>query len=465
MSASPDLVVIGAGPAGMSGAIAAAAIGLSVVVLDERPALGGNAYAVANTTAPAWRRLIGASARHGAALIAEFRRSRIDYRPGSAVWMIGPGPSIEYLRDGVCETLAPRAVLVATGGMERPWPVPGWTLPGVMTASAALHLLKAAGLGAAGAVFAGSGPLLLLAAALYARAGVPIAAVLETAPPARRGSALARLPLALAAPGELIRLAALRRTLRRAGVRHLRGVAALRATGGESLSGVAFRTAGGAEETIATQHLFLHQGVVPETGLVAAAGVALRWHGARRCFVPVADSYGRTGAGLWLAGDAGDGAGAQAALIAGRIAAIDIATRLGTLPAARTAPVLRKLVWRRARGRAALPFAIARDAAPDLAATADEVVVCRCEGVTAGAIRDAARLGVPGPNQLKAFTRCGMGACQGRQCGLAAVEILAAALGRPPGEIGPLRARPPLRPVTLGALAGPAEWDEAMRAG
>ena len=81
-------------------------------------------------------------------------------------------------------------------------------------------------------------------------------------------------------------------------------------------------------------------------------------------------------------------------------------------------------------------------------------MVCRCEEVTAGAIRDAVALGATGPNQMKAYLRCGMGPCQGRLCGLTVSEIIAAARGTSVAETGYYRIRPPIKPVTLGELAG-----------
>ncbi|MFN4089864.1 MAG: (2Fe-2S)-binding protein, partial [Alphaproteobacteria bacterium] len=92
--------------------------------------------------------------------------------------------------------------------------------------------------------------------------------------------------------------------------------------------------------------------------------------------------------------------------------------------------------------------------APEILAPPDDAtIVCRCEEVTAGDIRAAVALGAPGPNQLKAFTRCGMGPCQGRICGLTVAETIAAARGLPVEDIGYYRIRPPIKPVTLGELA------------
>ena len=84
---------------------------------------------------------------------------------------------------------------------------------------------------------------------------------------------------------------------------------------------------------------------------------------------------------------------------------------------------------------------------------ADETTVCRCEEVSAGDIRLAVRDGCGGMNQLKAYTRCGMGPCQGRICGPVAIEVLAAARGAAVASVEPMRTRFPTKPISLGALA------------
>jgi bacterioferritin-associated ferredoxin len=84
----------------------------------------------------------------------------------------------------------------------------------------------------------------------------------------------------------------------------------------------------------------------------------------------------------------------------------------------------------------------------------DQVLVCRCEEVTAGPVRAAARLGAQGPNQAKAFLRSGMGACQGRMCGATVARIIAESHGVAPETVAPLRPRAPYKPLTVGQLAG-----------
>src|SRR6202008_719980 len=105
------------------------------------------------------------------------------YRPATTVWHIDPEGTLSIAADGVSETIEARRILLATGAIERAVPIPGWTLPGVMTAGAAQILLKTADLVPEGrAVLAGQGPLLYLIAAQLARAGAPPIALLETMP-------------------------------------------------------------------------------------------------------------------------------------------------------------------------------------------------------------------------------------------------------------------------------------------
>ena len=91
---------------------------------------------------------------------------------------------------------------------------------------------------------------------------------------------------------------------------------------------------------------------------------------------------------------------------------------------------------------------------PALVVPKDEVIVCRCEEVTAGELRSFVKLGCLGPNQAKSFGRCGMGPCQGRLCGLTVTEVIADARNVAPATVGYYRIRPPIKQLTLGELAG-----------
>jgi bacterioferritin-associated ferredoxin len=152
---------------------------------------------------------------------------------------------------------------------------------------------------------------------------------------------------------------------------------------------------------------------------------------------------------------AGDGAGVGGALAAtysGRLAALGAVHALGRIDAATRDTMAAKLRGALARHIVLRPLLDALYA-PRPPKLDDATLVCRCEEVTAGQIREAARIGALGLNQLKAFTRCGMGPCQGRMCGSTAAEVMAAARGVAVEQIEPFRTRFPTKPLTLGELA------------
>jgi len=166
-----DIAIIGAGPAGMAAAIAARKHGASVVLLDEQPAAGGQIYRGV-TDAPASRLdILGPDYGAGAALARDFSASGARHATGAAVWQVTPERQLHYLQDGAVRSVQAGCVLLCTGAMERPFPIPGWTLPGVLTAGAAQILLKGSGMAPTQpVVLAGCGPLLYLLGWQYVRA-------------------------------------------------------------------------------------------------------------------------------------------------------------------------------------------------------------------------------------------------------------------------------------------------------
>jgi NADPH-dependent 2,4-dienoyl-CoA reductase/sulfur reductase-like enzyme len=320
-----------------------------------------------------------------------------------------------------------------------------------MTVGAAQILLKTADLVPQGRiVLAGQGPLLYLAALQLARAGAPPLAVLETTPAGNYAAAAGCSGGLWAGRRDLAKGVAMLLGLRRAGVPLRRGVRGLRALGRHRVEAVAWD---GGE--IAVDHLLLHEGVIPNVQVSLALQLAHEWDIAQLCWRPVADDWGRSShPHVSIAGDGGGIAGAEAAAAAGRLAALDAAAALGHIaPDERdrhAAPVRAAL----ARARAIRPFldALYRPP-PAILDPADDVVVCRCEEVTAGQIRRAVRLGAQGPNQVKAFVRCGMGPCQGRLCGPMVGPIIAAERGVAIAEIGTWRPRAPYKPLTVSTLA------------
>jgi len=452
-----DLLVIGAGPAGMAACIAARRHGIDVVCVDDQPAPGGQIWRGVETVAATARgRILGAAYQDGVAKAAAFRASGAAYLPGTQVWQIEPGFHASVTRAGQATSIAARTVLLATGAQERPAPFPGWTLPGVLTIGAAQILLKTSGQVPARPVWiVGCGPLPLLYATQLLQAGGPIAGWLDTAPTGRFAAALQHGLGAVAAPTALWKGLGWMAALRRAGVRVICGVTEVEATGLGRVERLAWHTSAGSSGSVPAEVVLIHEGVVPSTHAPLSLGCEMRWDAAQDCHVPVLDSWGETSCpGVFIAGDGAGIGGSEAAELRGELAALGIAVQLDRLhsDAARTAarPLRRRL--RRALAVRPLLDALYRPR-QTVFAPADETIVCRCEELTAGQVRTIAGTAPLGPNQLKAFSRAGMGPCQGRQCGATITRLLAAAQGRTPAEVRLLSVRPPLKPVTLGELA------------
>ena len=456
-----DVAIIGAGPAGLSLAIGLATAGASVEVFDEQPSPGGQVYRAAERNAGASDLLgwLGRDYAKGVALVAQARKTKgIAWRMATSLWDIRPeedGCDLGLLAQREASVTRARHVVLATGAMERPTPFPGWTLPGVMTIGAAQTLFKDSGLlPDKGVVLAGQGPLLYLFASQILTAGIRPRAVLDFAP---KWTAPANLPLlawaALGSAGHIAKGLRLRGQIAQAGVEHHYGVERIRAHGSGCLDRVSFHLKG-AEQEIETSLLLTHDGVIANTHAAMAAGCAHDWDEVQAAWVPRLNNIGQTSQErVWVLGDGARVMGADAAVLGGRIMARNISERLN-LPLRADAlqdrsdrkALQRLLTLRRFLDRQYPPH-------PALSQPPDETTICRCEAIDVREIRELARSGCMGPNQLRAFCRAGMGPCMGRQCGNPISRIMAAETGLSVAEIGHFSVRTPLKPLSLAELA------------
>lgn len=446
-----DLVVIGAGPAGMSAATTAAQGGLRVLMLDEQPRAGGQIYRNVgeNRTSRDW---LGQDYAKGAHLVDALGQSGVRTEFEATVWRLEAGPRVIWSQSGGSHVTSAAHVLLAGGAQERPVPFPGWTLPGVMSAGAAQILMKSAGLLPKEAVLAGSGPLLYLVAAQMIDAGCAPKALVETQTPRMMVGALPHLPRALFGVATLLKGLGLLRKIRAAGVRRFTGASQFEAVAqGNGALTFSF-TSKGKRETLNTPLLLTHQGVIPSTHMSRAAGITHEWNAAQRAFQPVTNRWGSTNiAGLHVAGDGAGIGGAETAAASGELAALNILHQSGQISADtrdQRASAARGVQF---RSLAIRPFLDAAYAPPDeFLSPSDATIVCRCEEITAGAIRQGICEGASGPRQIKTALRSGMGPCQGRMCDVTVRGILSAQTGKPGA---PPRARSPIKPVPLGELA------------
>ncbi|MFO1455472.1 MAG: FAD-dependent oxidoreductase [Steroidobacteraceae bacterium] len=456
--AAPRVIVVGAGPAGIRAAQALVRAGLRPLLVDEGELDGGRIYA--RRAAPLAidpQELYGADAAAAQSVHTAFDalRAQVDLRTGVLAWNHVPG-RLYVARDGRSETLEYDALIVCAGATDRLLPIAGWQHAGTYSLGGAQLALKTQSCAIGRRVaFVGTGPLLYLVASQYAKAGAGVAGVFDTS---RWSLRLGALPRLLANWRLLLRGAGLERALRSGGVPLHRGITP-RAIEGDAeggVSGFTWRDADGRERRVDCDAVALGFHLRPEAQLADLARCAFEWHAPTHQWRPRIDADGRsTVRGVYLAGDGARLRGAAAAEASGELAALAALQDLGiATDGAAMASLRARLVQlqRFADGiAAAFPWP-----APLAAGIADDTLVCRCESITAGELRRACREGgAREANRAKAFSRVGMGRCQGRYCGEAAAEIIAAAGGTTCDVVGRLRAQAPVKPLGAATEATP----------
>ncbi|GGK75753.1 FAD-dependent oxidoreductase [Amphritea balenae] len=454
-SISYDIAIIGAGPAGMSAAITASRASVSVVVLDDKPRSGGQIYRNVDASPLPDAEVLGPDYIKGAELTTRFRRCNAHHIRGVTVWHVGDNGEILFSDNGTTKRLTARQIIVATGAMERPFPIPGWHLPGVMSAGSAQVMLKSDGLVRDEAIFAGTGPLLYLIVAQYLRLGGKVKALIDTTPKQNYLHSMTELSGAMRAPGMLIKGVGLLNEIRKSGTKIVSFAEDLKILGEEQAEGLSY-TRGGKEYSLPASHIFLHQGVIPNLNMTQALGLEHDWCKQQLCWKPKLNRWGQSSKShIAVAGDSGGIIGADSAAAMGRIVALNQLVNLGVISALEGESeaaddltfVASQQRFRRFIDRLYRPLDQQR--IPESPGT----VVCRCEERTVADLKKGFELGGREPNQLKSQTRCGMGPCQGRMCGHTVSELLANWRNQPVADVGYYRLRSPMRLVTLAELS------------
>lgn len=464
-----DVAVVGAGPAGLAAAVAVARAGRRVALVDaaERP---GGQY---------WRQPADGVDRSGLhhdlttyrELTEAVTRARAEgllrWLPGLEVWTVGRDGEQFVIRaliraiEGRAEERAvrARALVLAPGAYDRQVPFPGWTLPGVLTAGGAQALLKAHGVVAGQRVLvAGTGPFLLPVAAGLAAAGAQVVGVHEANAPGGWLTQLGAVARNVTKLGEGAAYAAALARHRvpvrtRSTVVAAHGVDAVEAVTVARLDSAGGVVEGSAER-VEVDAVAVGWGFTPRLELPLALGCATRVDVDGSLVLDVDDDQATSVPGVWAAGEACGIGGAALAVVEGEIAGA--AAAAGTSSAAAAGGRAdRRLRRRRARLRAfATAMHRAHPVPPAWVDTLEpDTVVCRCEEVTAGRLRDAVdRLGAGDGRSAKLLSRVGMGWCQGRVCGYASSCLVSAWTGAPYDPSGTAE-RPVAVPVPLGTLA------------
>ena len=451
VSENYDIIVVGAGPAGMSAAMAAAEAGASVLLLDDQPAPGGQIYRGILSASKERMKILGASYRDGLKLTQSLLASTVNYRPRATVWQFDEEGSVIFSINGQVHQASAKHIILATGALERPMPIPGWTLPGVMTAGAAQILLKSSSLVPEETVLAGSGPLLYLLASQLIKAGAAPKAIVETQSTQDFFAATRFFPRPGVGWREIFKGLMMLHEIKKAGVPRFNAATNLSAEGTEAVQALTF-TAKGDQHRIECSTLLLHQGVVPNTQITRSLRLEHKWNKRQTSFQALSNGVGQTtNLNYSVVGDGRMIGGAKVAALEGRCAGAFVASSFGYQVEPTEVFKLQKQIKKH---RAVRSFLDRLYQPPEeLLSPADDTIVCRCEAVTAGQIRSYAANGCFGPNQTKAFGRSGMGPCQGRYCALTVTEILAKENSLSQQEVGSYRIRSPIKPITLGEMA------------
>ena len=458
-----QLVIIGGGPAGLSAAIAAARADTEVLVIDENLQVGGQIY----------RQLprsfhindpdkIGDDYADGKMLLKQAAEmsDRITLWTDALVWSVFEPKQLGVARNNELILLDAKSIVVATGAYERPVPVPGWTLPGVMTAGGAQALLKSQRVRPGRRVLlAGTGPLQLVVARQMLDAGIEVLGVSDS--DAIVG-ALRWLPDLMRQPCLIKQGLTYMYHLKRAGVQLLRSYV-LKGIQGEEVVERAIlgkvdsrcRPIAGFDKTFDVDTVCIGYGLIPSTWLTSMIGCRHRFNPMINGWVPYYDKNMQTDqAGVFVAGDGAGIAGVLVAKMEGTIAGLHAAAYAGNISqnqAEDMARTVRKKLASMGKFRQAMDRMY--PIYPDLYAhVTDDTIVCRCEGITAGEIRKAIREGTMHFNDIKKRTRSGMGYCQSMNCQPAVAAMLVREFGASPEKIAMMTTRAPARPIPMRFL-------------
>ncbi len=458
MNDTYDLIVIGAGPAGAEAALAAASTGMTVVLIDEGPAPGGQVWR-APRTALAKDKPTETDRARGDDLRARLAASSVDMLPRAQVWDVRAGFSVSCISPQGARVLSAARLVLATGATERIFPFEGWTMPGVFGLAAATVLIKSEGaLPGRDIVVAGQGPLLIAVAAKALALGLRPRAIIDRAGYGDWARALIGFANV---PSMALQGARWMAQIRLAGIPMHRHCEVIKSSGGDGLSGVTIRSlTTGATTEIAADTLYIGNGLAPGDDIHRLLGLAQQPDRLRGGYKTLCDADRRSSlGGLYVAGDGAGIHGALPSAVQGRLAGLAAALDHGALGAARHDAEARPLRRKLARY---IRFADASCRLMQFPVTAldgvtEATIICRCEDVTAGDIQHAMEDKARDMNQLKHFTRLGMGPCQGKMCSMNAACLLRRQADLPPGDLR-LTPRAPIRPIEMEQLIGTFDY-------
>ena len=464
-----DLVVLGAGPAGVAAANVASQEGADVVIIDENSSAGGQIYRAPPNEFKPHNSFKSDEYKEGARQRKIIKDSNVKALFKHRVWSISKDLVVSTVGPNGLSSWHARSLIIANGALERIIPFPGWTSPGVIGLAASTILLKSQYvLPGQSTIVAGCGPLLISVANGIIKSGGKVSAIIDLNSKADWIKAFPRL---LSRPDQLLKGISWSANIMKAGIKIYGGHTVTKAKqvdNGLRITIAPIKSAGSNildsinEKIVEGDCLAIGHGLFPSTEITRHLKAKHIYNPLRGGWVPLIDKDFRSSIpGVYIAGDATGISGSFSAVQKGRIAGMAVVRDLNMITSKKYKTKIKSeraaLKKNENFGKAAVMLMKFRS---ELIQTiTSKTIVCRCEDVCRSEIDDAIESGARDINQLKAWTRCGMGPCQGRTCSETIEALLALKLGS--RELaGQWTGRTPFRPIPIDQIIGEYSYDD-----
>ena len=466
-----DLLVIGAGPAGMSAAVIAAEAGLNVVIVDERKNLGGQYFKQPSSYFAIDEDRLDKQFKSGRKLISRLTNSRVTILSGGTIWAATDTKNIFVASKEQRWEIESLNILIATGAFEKGVPIPGWTLPGVMTTGAAQTLLRSYQVAIGKKiVISGNGPLNLQMTAELIDSGVEVVALAETSKPLSIRNFLRSALLFYYSPRLFVSGLRYLYLIAKARVPFYQNSAATSFFGNDCVQSVEISKINETGVPMKVQGTFdadsvaLGFGFSPSSEIARSLGCAHTFNERQDALVANRDSKGRSSvSGVWIAGDGAGIGGAQVAIAEGAIAAFAIIEESGVQLSEVIKREHKKALKLRKRNRKfqAVLWKIFSGPTLRVQLTKPDTVICRCLSLTRQEISQDLQSQMRSAGALKRVNRAGMGKCQGRYCSSFVTHLVAGSTGEPVSEFSGYAPAVPFKPTAIGVIAFPQVNDSS----
>ena len=463
-----DLVVLGAGPAGVAAANVASKEGAEVVIIDENSSAGGQIYRAPPNEFQPQNSFKSDEFREGEKQRNILENSDLTALFKHRVWSVSSDLVVSTVGPNGLSSWHARSLIIANGALERIIPFPGWTIPGVIGLAASTILLKSQYvLPGQSTVVAGCGPLLIAVANGIIKSGGKVSAIIDLN---SKSDWIKAFPRLFSRPDQLFKGMSWFANIMKAGIKLYGGHAVTNTKQVDNVLRISIAPINSAGSILDSKNqkivegdcLAIGHGLFPSTEITRLLKAKHIYDPLKGGWVPLIDDDFRSSIpGVYIAGDATGISGAFSAVQKGRIAGMAAVRDLNVMSSQKyKAKIKSELIILKKNenfGKAAVRLMKFR---PELIQTiTSETIVCRCEDVFRSEIDEAIESGARDMNQLKAWTRCGMGPCQGRTCSEAIEAILASKVGS--RELaGQWTGRTPLRPVPIEQIIGKYTYED-----